>query len=64
MTLPRLRLWTSPRLIIQIQVEAKDLWVGVFWDHTPLCFHVYACVIPMVPLHITYLKEPPNDKHD
>ena len=53
----RLRLWTSARLIIQIQVEVKDLWVGVFWEHTPACLHVYVCLVPMVPLHIVYLKE-------
>ena len=54
MSHPRLRLINRPgRLIVQLQVEPKDLWIGCFWQRTPIALHIYICLIPMVPLHIT-----------
>ena len=50
---PHLRLIDRPRLKAQFQLELRDLWVGVFWRKTEIALHIYACVIPMLPLHIT-----------
>lgn len=49
----RLRIVDKPRLIAQFQFEPRDLWVGLFWQRTEVAFHLYICVIPLVPLHIT-----------
>ncbi len=53
---PRLRLVDCPRLIVQFQVEWRDLWVGVFWRKTKIAVHIYICILPVVPLHITIAR--------
>ncbi len=40
----------------QVQFEPRDLWVGLFWRETDLCWHFYLCVVPVLPLHVTILK--------
>lgn len=47
------RLIDQPRLIAQLQFEPHDLWVGVFWRRTEIAIHLYVCLLPMIPLHIT-----------
>ena len=45
----------------QFQFEPRDLWIGLFWRinremRPPYCtLHIYLCLIPLVPLHITIL---------
>lgn len=57
----RIRFSDNPRLKIQLQLEPKDLWIGVFWKCVPMedplwkTLHIYTCFIPMLPLHITVL---------
>ena len=52
----RWRLVDRPRLKVQIQLEIRDLWLGLFWRTTKIAFHFYICLVPMVPLHITIAK--------
>ena len=45
---------------VQFQFEPCDLWIGAFWRILQLrppfrTFHLYVCLIPMVPLHVTHL---------
>ena len=47
------RVCDGAMLKAQFQFEPRDLWVGVFWRRTKLCLHVYICVLPLLPLHIT-----------
>jgi len=51
------RLVDRPRLIVQFQLEFRDLWLGMFWRTTTIALHFYICLIPMVPLHITIARE-------
>lgn len=50
------RLIDRPTLKAQLQFEPRDLWVGVFWRKTDIAVHVYLCLIPCIPLHITVLR--------
>lgn len=51
-----LRLIDRPRLKVQFQFEPRDLWVGVFWRRTTIALHLYVCVLPLVPLHVTIAR--------
>ena len=66
-----LRLFDGERVKVNLQFEIRDFWVGVFWRVSVLpyrpwveprrfrLFHLYVCLVPMVPLHVTVLKETP-----
>lgn len=49
----RWRIIDKPRLKAQFQFEPKDWWIGLFWQRTDVALHLYVCLIPLVPLHIT-----------
>ena len=53
----KFRIINKPRLIAQFQVEPRDLWVGLFWQRTEVALHLYICLIPLVPLHITVARQ-------
>jgi hypothetical protein len=52
------RILDRPGLVAQFQWEPRDLWVGMFWHCTPVAWHVYLCLVPMVPLHILLAHTP------
>ena len=54
---PHWRLFDRPRLKVQFQYEPRDWWVGIFWRRTKIALHVYVCLIPLVPLHITVRRK-------
>jgi len=45
----------------QFQWEPHDLWVGIFWRNVYempepfLTLHIYICIIPLIPFHLTIL---------
>ncbi len=47
------RIWDGDKVKAQFQWEPRDLWVGCFWRRTPNCLHLYICLLPMIPLHVT-----------
>ena len=47
------RLINRNSLIVQFQVELRDCWIGLFWRKTEIAFHLYICLVPLIPLHIT-----------
>jgi hypothetical protein len=49
------RVFNGTRTKVQIQWEPRDMWIGVFWRKTELCFHLYVCILPLLPIHITTL---------
>lgn len=57
----KIRIANRPFLKAQFQFEPRDLWLGAFWRvnrQMPPPFytlHLYLCLIPMFPLHITIL---------
>lgn len=58
----RFRFIDKPRLKAQFQFEPRDCWIGLFWQRTEVAFHLYVCLIPLVPLHVT-IALPAKGKH-
>uniref|UniRef100_A0A6M3LHF4 Uncharacterized protein n=1 Tax=viral metagenome TaxID=1070528 RepID=A0A6M3LHF4_9ZZZZ len=41
---------------ISLEFKLEDMWVGVFWRYAPAycLWHIYICLIPCFPIHITF----------
>lgn len=56
-----LRIINRKTLKAQFQFEPRDVWLGLFWrtlrQMPPPYYtlHLYICLLPLVPLHITLL---------
>lgn len=46
----RARPGRRPRL--RLQVEPRDLWVGLYWDRRSDGLHLYVCPLPALLLHV------------
>lgn len=63
----RWRLINRPRLKVQFQFEPRDVWVGLFWRVTHhykvgiAIVHLYICLLPLLPIHVSVLRERPSD---
>lgn len=62
-----LRVGRKPRWL-EIYVEWRDAWVGVYWTRKPADYwtmrghittelHLYVCLVPCLPIHIVLGKE-------
>lgn len=40
------------RLRIRVELEPRDLWVGIYWDRYQLERHIFICLVPMVVIHV------------
>lgn len=38
----------------QFEFKLQDLWVGAFWKRLGNCWDLYICLLPCVPLHISW----------
>lgn len=38
----------------QFEWKLADLWIGVFWKHTGNCIDLWICLLPCVPLHVSW----------
>lgn len=50
------RIYNGENYKINIQWEPRDIWIGCFWRITKNCLHIYICIIPCLPFHITKLR--------
>ena len=41
---------------ISLEYEPHDVWIGVYWRYAPayLLWHIYVCLIPCFPIHISF----------
>ena len=41
---------------VTIEFILNDLWVGAYWrrDKVYGLFHLYICLVPCIPIHITF----------
>lgn len=39
---------------VQLELKLQDLWVGAFWKRTGGSVDVWVCLVPCVPLHISW----------
>jgi hypothetical protein len=42
----------------QVKFEPRDLWVGLYWDRSTFHWHIYLCLLPLLPLHIWWPHTP------
>lgn len=56
---------------VRLLFEPRDLWVGVYWDREDIgsanglfgCdWRVYICVVPMLPIRISWSERSENVK--
>lgn len=50
-----IRIVDRPAIKVRIQWEPRDLWVGFFWRKTAVALHVYICIVPLIPIHVSIL---------
>lgn len=41
---------------IQIKFKKNDMWIGIFWVKSKHEFHAWICLIPCIPIHISWEK--------
>lgn len=39
--------------------EPRDLWVGIYWKLDCTHGYIYVCMVPMLPLQITWVRKRP-----
>jgi hypothetical protein len=44
----------------QFEFKPQDLWVGAFWKTSGNCVDLWVCVLPCVPLHISWWYHDPE----
>ena len=44
------RFWWS----YHIEWKPQDCWIGAFWRQDGCCVDLWLCVLPMVPLHVSW----------
>ena len=40
----------------QTKFKKEDTWLGVFWQNREYEFHAWICIIPCLPIHISWNK--------
>lgn len=43
-------------MIVQLQFEPRDLWIGVFWDFRGSDLHLWVCLVPAFPFHFIFRR--------
>lgn len=44
----------------RLEWKLEDLWVGVFWRKVGVTTDVWICLLPCIPLHLTFWREGPR----
>jgi hypothetical protein len=49
-------------MTLQWEYVPQDVWIGIYWTRREGILHLYLCLVPCFPLHITLpRKEHPRD---
>jgi hypothetical protein len=40
---------------IGLEFKAADLWIGAFWKRDGIWWHLWVCLVPCFPLHLTWM---------
>ncbi len=40
----------------RFELKLQDLWIGVYWRRREHQIDIWLCLLPCVPLHITWLS--------
>lgn len=44
-------------MFVRVEFKPEDCWIGAFWDTKKDGFHLWVCLLPMVPLHFFLPKK-------
>jgi hypothetical protein len=44
----------------QLEFKPQDIWVGAFWKTTGHCVDLWVCILPCVPLHVSWWYHDPE----
>lgn len=44
------------RVDISIKINWHDIWIGLYWNETDNALHIYVCIIPCIPVHVSLTK--------
>lgn len=44
----------------QFEFKPQDLWVGAFWKRIGNCVDLWVCLLPCVPLHVSWWWHDPE----
>lgn len=44
----------------QFEWKLADLWIGAFWKRTGNCIDLWICLLPCVPLHVSWWWSDPK----
>jgi hypothetical protein len=42
----------------RLEFKAQDMWIGAYWDRGPTHYHLWVCLLPMLPIHIWWSHMP------
>ena len=41
-------------LSVEVFVEPRDIWIGLYWKRYPKAIDVYVCFLPMLPIKVYF----------
>lgn len=41
-------------ICVKLEWKIQDFWVGVYWHHSCFDTDIWICLLPCLPLHISY----------
>lgn len=44
------------KISVTLEFKLADLWIGLFWKRQVQTLHIWICLLPALPLHITIRK--------
>lgn len=44
---------------VSLKFEPRDLWIGVYWNRPYWGLEVYICIVPCLPIKLTWYYELP-----
>lgn len=58
--------WRPIRCDLDVQVEPRDLWIGVYWQSYPSERELWICLVPCLVVHLWWSRRrnmfrPPKD---
>lgn len=45
---------TRREIHVELEWKLQDFWIGAFWKRTGNCIDLWVCLLPCVPLHISW----------
>ena len=49
-----MKVFFSEKCRIEVCFEPRDLWVGCFWNRTGEGLKIYVCLMPCLPVIVTF----------